>query len=196
MYYKDKKKPLPKTSAHFLINMHLLKVYYTKLIPADYRRCLLGVLAFIVLIYFYKLTSYVYVLTSSDTIAVIDETQAFNSIIEIQKPKDPEASSIIISALIKSDGGDENLADRPIYSLVKPFGSNGIYLYDMKEPIESWWPFDCIQTQMKQSINTKLCIHDPKFDKYVRYEMISSHYYKKQDIDGFLVKNLDLDSNL
>jgi hypothetical protein len=135
-----------------------------KLIPADYRRYFLGVLVFVLLIYFYKLTSYVYVLTSSNSVAIIDEAQEYNSFIQIQKPKDAEASSIIISALIKSD---ESLADRPIYSLVKPF-INGIYLYDVKEPIESWWPFDCIQTQMKQSINTKLCIHDPKFDKYVR----------------------------
>jgi hypothetical protein len=170
MYYKDKKSPLSNaTTTQLLANMQLLKLYYTKLIPANkFSRYVLFLVGFIMLIYFYKLTSYVYVLSSSKTLVLIDDTHEFSSFMQIQNvaKEDTVASSIIISALIKPDGG-ESLADRPIYSLVKPF-VNGMYLYDMTQPIESWWPFDCIKTQMKQSVNTKLCIHDPKFDKYVR----------------------------
>jgi hypothetical protein len=56
-------------------------------------------------------------------------------------------SSLIIDALVKQD--DDK---KPLYSLVTEF-INGIFIYNMNEPIESWWPFECIQTKMKQSVS-------------------------------------------
>ena len=148
--------------------MHMLRTY-AKFVPIDYRRYFVYIALFVLLIYFYKLSSFVHVISSEDSsqknAAFLNDAHEFNNFIQIQKVKDSEASSIIISALIKNE--QESVPNRPIYSLVKPF-VNGIYLYDMNEPIESWWPFDCIKTRMQKSINTKLCIHDPKFDKYVR----------------------------
>lgn len=160
MTYKDKESTF----------MQLIRHSYARLVRLDQRRYIILLVLLVVFVYFYQLSSYVYIFGSDPErrSAYMDETNEFNQYIQIQRAKSNDgSSSVIIGALIKSISSQDELEDKPIYTLVKPF-VNGMYLYDMSEPIESWWPFDCIETRMKASVNTKLCIHDPKFDKYIR----------------------------
>ena len=173
MHYKDKKlafnvrnykgfsKPMPSS---FSINyLFKLKLYYTQI--KSNRRYFLIVLVVFLVIYFYKLnysnysenileelngqSEYDYIMNKYKSLKEKNENNAandgINSIISGDYSK--VESSLIIDALVKQD--DEK---KPLYTLVTEF-INGIYIYNMNEPIESWWPFECVQTKMKQSVS-------------------------------------------
>jgi FkbM family methyltransferase len=180
MYYKDKK--ILFSSVPNLKSINFLKTYM-KLLPNDYRRYIIYSIILIVCIYFYKLSVYSSSTVLSRQAAYLDETEEFNKFIQIQKASDNSRSSMIIDALIRSEPNE--IPDKPIYSLVKPY-KNGIFFYEMTEPIETWWPFDCIETRMKKSINTKLCIHDPKYDKYVSGQLKENGLWEPTNVRTFL----------
>ncbi|CAF0944962.1 unnamed protein product [Brachionus calyciflorus] len=93
------------------------------------------------------------------------------------------SSSFILNAIIEPDESSEY---KPVYNLVYPFGNNGIFIYNMSEPIESWWPFECYKTRMKYSINTKLCIYDPKYDKQISEQIKTNGLWEPTNVRSFM----------
>ena len=125
------------------------------LMKSLYRRCLLLICTLLLISYFYS------ILKTTDNHIII------NDIIEPQQNK-PDPSKIL-EALLKEQQDIEVLnpdLDLPIHTLVSPY-KNGMFIYNMEELTESWWTFECLETRMKNSINTQLCIHEPKYDNHI-----------------------------
>lgn len=100
------------------------------------------------------------------------------------KASNKSESSLIIDALLNpSDENDE--PSIPVFRLVSEF-INGIYFYNIHEEIESWWPFECLKTRMKQSINTWVCIHDPKYDKHISGQLKENGLWEPTNVRSFL----------
>lgn len=91
-------------------------------------------------------------------------------------------NSLILGALIEPGGHQNGM----VYDLVYPFGEKGIFIYNMSEPIESWWPFECYKTKMRHSINTRLCIHDPKFDKQISEQIKTTGLWEPVNVRSFM----------
>lgn len=91
-------------------------------------------------------------------------------------------NSLILDALIEQNDQDSKI----VYELVYPFGDKGIFIYNMSEPIESWWPFECYKTKMRHSINTRLCIHDPKYDKQISEQIKSTGLWEPVNVRSFM----------
>ncbi len=139
MYYKYKDKRV--------LNFFKLELSYI-LMKSLYRRCLFVACALLLVFYFYT---------------ILKTNQNHIIINEIINPIQREDSSKILETLIKEQ---EAVDDLPIHTLVSPY-KNGMFIYNMEELTESWWKFECVETRMKNSINTRLCIHEPKYDNHI-----------------------------
>ncbi|RNA23769.1 hypothetical protein BpHYR1_025339 [Brachionus plicatilis] len=73
-----------------------------------------------------------------------------------------------------------------VYELVYPFGDKGIFIYNMSDPVESWWPFECYKTKMRHSINTRLCIHDPRYDKQISEQIKTTGLWEPVNVRSFM----------
>lgn len=136
------------------------------LMKSYYRRFMLGMCSLFLVYYFWTLLR-------SNTNHIIT-----NDLIEPIKPD----SSRILEALIKEQDSLENL---PIHTLVSPY-KNGMFIYNMEELTESWWIFECVETRMKNSINTKLCIHEPKYDNHISGQLKENGLWEPTNVRSFI----------
>lgn len=140
------------------------------LMKSFHRRLILGLCALFLVFYFYIL------LKSNDNHIII------NDVIEpIQKASD-NVNSKILETLMKSQ---ESLDNLPIHTLVSPY-KNGMFIYNMEELTESWWTFECIETKMKNSINTQLCIHEPKYDNHISGQLKDNGLWEPTNVRSFI----------
>ena len=175
------------------------KYYYTQF--TSYRKCVMCALVFLLFVYFYKLASHNY----GEILPELNEQDEYDYIMskyaslkamraeELNKKQqllndnvlkiDSAQSSIIIDALAKPNEESYRLLDG--YSLVTEF-INGMFIYNMDEPIESWWPFECVRTKMKHSINTQVCIHDPKYDKHISAQLKENGLWEPTNVRSFI----------
>jgi hypothetical protein len=194
------------SSSSSMLNRYLykFKFYYIQLFTFN-RKLILCVLVFLLFIYFYQLQSqtysenilpelkeqnpYDYIMGKYADLKArnLQQAQNFNKddIIRID-PADGD-SSIIIDALVNNDDNKEGDSYRLLdsYSLVTEF-INGIFFYNFNEPIESWWPFECVRTKMKHSINTQVCIHDPKYDKHISAQLRENGLWEPTNVRSFI----------
>jgi FkbM family methyltransferase len=70
-------------------------------------------------------------------------------------------------------------------TIVQPF-KNGIYFYNLNENPDSWWNFECIDTQMKFTLNTKLCIHDSRYDRVVSGQLKQHGLWEPSIVRSFI----------
>ena len=142
-----------------------------------YRRFMLGLCCLFLVFYFYTLTS------GSNTSHII-LADVLEPVQAAPKQVDP-ASSVILDTLVKEDG--DGLELLPIHTLVSPY-KNGMFLYNMEELTESWWTFECLETRMSDfKFNTKLCIHEPKFDNHISGQLKGNWLISRVD-DHNLIK--------
>ena len=194
MYAKSK---LRKSNSGTSFNRQFYKFYYTQF--ASYRKFLIFVLVFLLMVYFYQLNSHSYSENILPELKEIDEydyimgkyasLKAHNQQDTIDSKKDDiikidqSDSSIIIDALVNKQDETYRLLDS--YSLVTEF-INGIFIYNLNEPIDSWMPFECVRTKMKHSINTQVCIHDPKFDKHISAQLKENGLWEPTNVRSFI----------
>ena len=76
-------------------------------------------------------------------------------------------------------------ADDNAHSVISEF-KHGIYVYNMGEPVSSWWTFECIDTKMQHTLNTKLCIHDTKFDQHVSGQLKQHGLWEPNNVRSFI----------
>ncbi len=119
-----------------------------------YRRCLFLICVLLLISYFYT------ILKTNDSHIIINEV--IEPSIDTSKNK-PDPSKILEAIIKDQESAD---IDLPIHTLVSPY-KNGMFIYNMEELIESWWTFECVDTRMKNSINTRICIHEPKYDNHI-----------------------------
>lgn len=98
--------------------------------------------------------------------------------------------SIIIISKLASYNRDAivlDLADSNIIlnSIVQPY-KHGIFLYSMSDPVESWWQFECIETKMRHTVNTHLCIHDVKLDGHVSGQLKAHGLWEPNNVRTFI----------
>lgn len=147
--YKDKR----------LLNFFKMEIN-NAFMKSAYRRGIFCLFGLFLVFYFYTLLAG----TNNNHIFTPD-------VIEPSEAKVPKVdpgllSSVILDTLVKEPEDGEILDLLPIHTLVSPY-KNGMFIYNMEELIESWWTFDCIETRMKDLINTKLCIHETKYDNHI-----------------------------
>ena len=172
IYYKDKRYTF--NNLNFLLTKYYIKLKSLK--RASYRQLGIYLFIFILLIYLCKFIRNSLIFSRSD---IIIEDDGIIDISGLNYKK--SASSLIIDALVKKDDVDS----KPVYSLVTEY-INGIYFYNMNEPVESWWPFECVRTKMKHSVNTHVCLHDPKFDKYISAQLKENGLWEPTNVRSFL----------
>lgn len=85
------------------------------------------------------------------------------------------------SSILIDDGSDGS----NIHEIVSEY-KHGIYIYNMNEPIESWWTFECIETKMTHTLNTRLCIHDTKFDQHVSGQLKQHGLWEPNNVRSFI----------
>jgi hypothetical protein len=90
-----------------------------------------------------------------------------------------------INQIVISEIDDKADAGVNMYSLIYQ-SKNGIYYYNVNEPIELWWKFECIKTKMRYTMNTNLCIHDTNFDKHVSGQIKVSGLWEPNNIRSFI----------
>jgi hypothetical protein len=169
MYYKDKRHKF--NMVQHLLNSYMIKLRSIK--RSSLRQFTALICSLIILVYLYKLITWGMRPRIGDDLMYVEKD---DGIIEISR----KSSSIIIDALMAKQSESDN-----VYSLVTEY-INGIFFYNMNEPIEAWWPFECVETKMKQSINTKLCIHDPKFDKVISAQIKENGLWEPTNVRSFL----------
>lgn len=146
--YKDKR----------LLNFFKMEIN-NAFMKSTYRRGILCLFGLFLVFYFYTLLAG----TNNSHIITPDVIEPAKAVPKV----DPGLlSSVILDTLVKEPEDGEILDLLPIHTLVSPY-KNGMFIYNMEELIESWWTFDCIETRMKDLINTKLCIHETKYDNHV-----------------------------
>ena len=185
------------TNTSFNRYLYKFKFYYSQF--TSHRKLCLCVLIFLLFIYFYQLNSQTY---SENILPELKEQNAYDYIMgkyadlkarnqqqheinkdDIARIDQAADSSIILDALVNKQDDTYRLLDS--YSLVTEF-INGIFIYNFNEPIESWWPFDCVRTKMKHSINTQVCIHDPKFDKHISAQLKENGLWEPTNVRSFI----------
>jgi hypothetical protein len=75
--------------------------------------------------------------------------------------------------------------DRNVDSIVHE-SKNGIFFYEITQPIELWWKFECVQTKMRHTLNTHICIHEPKFDKHVSKQLETNGLWEPNIVRSFI----------
>ena len=175
-YYKDKRSPIK-----FMIFRQDHVFMYRRLM-AMHRRNILIAFGTLLFVYFlfknFLLNSEQLTVYGSSEGEVQDDGDGRHIHLKIERPD----SSLIIDALIQPAPSDS----RPtIYSLINEY-KNGMFIYNLQEPVESWVPFECIETKMRHSINTHLCIHDPKFDKYISAQLKENGLWEPTNVRSFL----------
>lgn len=77
---------------------------------------------------------------------------------------------------------DVDVADKVVTEFI-----NGIFFYNIAEPIErDLWPFECLRTRMRGSVNTHLCIHDPKYDSQLSAQIKKNGLWEPTNVRSFL----------
>jgi hypothetical protein len=79
-----------------------------------------------------------------------------------------------------------NISDDPIAQSIVHESKNGIFFYDINQSIELTWRFECIKTQMRYTLNTHICIHDPKFDKHVSKQLVTNGLWEPNIVRSFI----------
>ena len=166
-YYKEKRMSLLGGSAFFKMELSAM------LMKNNRRLCLAGVIVIFLIYYFYNL------LKSADS-HIISELDLMNQLSENRR-MEAVGSSIIIDALQPK----EDLDLLPIHTLVSPY-KDGMFIYNLEESTESWWPFECLNTKMKNSLNTKLCIHEPKFDNHISGQLKEHGLWEPTNVRTFM----------
>jgi FkbM family methyltransferase len=185
MYYKDKHR--------FRTKNYEMEIFFGQLKGhiRPYKRYTFLIISLLSFYYFYKLLSYDYqyeiaenqLLSSNNRIINnqgiinVNDLNARDSLLT-KDDSNKRDSSIIIEALMDRDEWKPK-------TLVSEY-KNGIYIYDLVSPVESWWSFECLETQMKQSINTKICIHDPKLDKYISGQLKENGLWEPTNVRSFI----------
>lgn len=161
MYYKDKK---------LQINNFFKSEMYYLLNKSQNRRYILIVIFLLLIYYFYSL------MKSNDHHIIND----------IDPNRRHQKTSLLIDKISSEEQEKENDDELlPLHILVSQY-KNGIFLYNMEESVESWWPFECVETKMQHSINTKLCIHDPKYDNHISAQLKENGLWEPVNVRSFL----------
>lgn len=161
MYYKDKK---------LQINNFFKSEMYYLLNRSQNRRFILIVIFLLLIYYFYSL------MKSNDHHIIND----------IDPNLRHQKTSLLIDKISSEEDEKENDDELlPLHILVSKY-KNGIFLYNMEESVESWWPFECVETRMQHSINTKLCIHDPKYDNHISAQLKENGLWEPVNVRSFL----------
>jgi FkbM family methyltransferase len=98
------------------------------------------------------------------------------------------SKSSSIDSLILADDDD----DTHVFSLVYEYKKHGMFLYKMNEPIETFWSFECIDTKMLYTLNTKLCIHDVKFDQHVSGQLKQHGLWEPNNVRSFIKQMMEV----
>jgi predicted lipase len=186
MYYKDKKLEINnffKSEMNYLLNR-------------SQNRRLVLILVFIFLIYYF------YSLVKSSNHHIIDDIDSnnINSNRAISR-RNNRKTSLIFDKIIGSSEEEKELTEEdgdilPLHILVNQY-KNGIFIYNMEESVESWWPFECLETKMQHSINTKICIHDPKYDNHISAQIVQTGLWEPVNVRSFLKQLAELpDANV
>ena len=142
------------------------------MVKSWHRRAIASIILFFIMFYFYNL------LKIDDH--NFEKLRILNEKVEDVVPDIIEAeSSIIIDALVKQEN------EGPVHSLVSPY-ENGVFFYNIDEPIEYWWPFECVDTKMEKSVNTKICIYDIKFDNHISAQLKENGLWEPTNVRSFL----------
>lgn len=75
-------------------------------------------------------------------------------------------------------------------SIIQPY-KHGIFLYSMSDPVESWWQFECIETKMRHTLNTHLCIHDVTHDGHVSGQLKAHGLWEPNNVRTFIKQMLE-----
>ncbi len=166
MYYKDKK---------LEIN-NFFKSEMSYLLNRSQNRRMFLLLIFLFLVYYF------YSLSKSNDHHIIDQNDSIDSPYNRRHKK----TSLLIDKMIEPSDDESNEDDAfPLHVLVTQY-KNGIFLYNMEESVESWWPFECVKTRMQHSINTNLCIHDPKYDTHISAQLKANGLWEPVNVRSFL----------
>jgi FkbM family methyltransferase len=88
-------------------------------------------------------------------------------------------SNTVLVVDTDGDGGDA-------HQIVSEY-KHGIFLYNMNEPIDTWWnTIECIDTRMAHTLNTKLCIHDAKYDRHVSGQLKQHGLWEPNNVRSFI----------
>ncbi len=85
-----------------------------------------------------------------------------------------------------------DLLDKNVPSIVRE-SKNGMFFYEINQPIEVWWKFECIQTKMRFTLNTHICIHEPKFDKHVSKQLETNGLWEPNIVRSFIKQMQEVD---
>ena len=154
---------------------------------------LMGASLLVVLVYFYKLST-------ADYGQIIVEVSRQSDDAEVGGGGGGESnrqmglfkSSIIIEAIVgpNSEAESKQLQrqqESPPVRLVVTEFRNGVYFYNMSESVESWWPFECVKTRMRQSVvNVRVCIHEPRFDRHLSAQLKLTGLWEPTNVRSFL----------